>query len=629
MAKLAWYLNRLKAMNPIEPIWRVQQQTLYAIERQRHKGRCLLIPDADRILGELENKGIIQQFPLPDWHACFSRDASWPLVPSSRLQYKQNDLYGDARANWELNRLQILPALAWKYLKQGHEPSLHQAITYFYHWISNNPFLMGISWTSIMELAIRAYSLLITADILKRADPQDPHTPMLLSTITDLMACACRIMSYVTRHISKFSSANNHLIVEMVLLGIAGDHLGKSSWRRKANRVLEREILRQNWPDGVNKEQSLHYHLFVLEACLLHGTALLRAGSSLSDSYKERLHRMSCFAADMMAVNGYSPHIGDSDEGILLNLDVDKPEYGLYVLQFAGLLLGKSYIPEYPLHQSLIYLFDCLEAGQCVSVRDNGTTAHYPLGGHTIFKHRQDGCEAMVTFDHAPLGFGKTAAHGHADALSITLTVNGIPFIVDPGTYIYHAEKEWRDYFRRTIHHNTIALDGKDQSEMRGAFLWGRKARAWVELFEKGPDMDRIVAGHDGYRPCTHIRELRFYKPGPMVIIDTLDLKGDTAYEMTFCLDKAIKAEPDASGSRIILHNGSIRIHMCTTEHLILEKGWVSEVYGNKHETTVIKARNRGKGQVRIVTAFSVGSPVWIDNRRISTENQSLDLTEP
>jgi hypothetical protein len=82
---------------------------------------------------------------------------------------------------------------------------------------------------------------------------------MLLSTITDLMACACRIMSYVTRHISKFSSANNHLIVEMVLLGIAGDHLGKSSWRRKANRVLEREILRQNWPDGVNKEQSLHY----------------------------------------------------------------------------------------------------------------------------------------------------------------------------------------------------------------------------------------------------------------------------------------------------------------------------------------------------------------------------------
>ena len=83
--------------------------------------------------------------------------------------------------------------------------------------------------------------------------------------------------------------------------------------------------------------------------------------------------------------------------------------------------------------------------------------------------------------DAGPLGFLSIAAHGHADCLSLLLSVSGKELLVDPGTYCYHTEREWRDYFRSTAAHNTVRVDGVDQSQIAGAFLWAEKAEASVE----------------------------------------------------------------------------------------------------------------------------------------------------
>ena len=60
------------------------------------------------------------------------------------------------------------------------------------------------------------------------------------------------------------------------------------------------------------------------------------------------------------------------------------------------------------------------------------------------------------------------AAHAHADALSIELRCGGVEVLVDPGTYTYQGEPEWRTYFRSTIGHNCLELGGEDQSVAGG-----------------------------------------------------------------------------------------------------------------------------------------------------------------
>jgi hypothetical protein len=84
--------------------------------------------------------------------------------------------------------------------------------------------------------------------------------------------------------------------------------------------------------------------------------------------------------------------------------------------------------------------------------------------------------EIWCRCDHGPHGFLSIAAHAHADALSIEVRHGGVDILADPGSYCYHGETEWRAYFRSTLGHNTLELDGANQSVLGGP-LCGRDTR--------------------------------------------------------------------------------------------------------------------------------------------------------
>ena len=82
------------------------------------------------------------------------------------------------------------------------------------------------------------------------------------------------------------------------------------------------------------------------------------------------------------------------------------------------------------------------------------------------------GPEIWCRCDGGPHGYLAIAAHAHADALSIEVRCGGVDILADPGTYCYFGEPDWRRYFRSTVAHNTLELDGQNQSLSGGPFLW-------------------------------------------------------------------------------------------------------------------------------------------------------------
>ena len=114
--------------------------------------------------------------------------------------------------------------------------------------------------------------------------------------------------------------------------------------------------------------------------------------------------------------------------------------------------------------------------------------------------------------DTGPHGY-LNGGHAHADALSITLTVAGRLLFVDPGTACYTIDPARRDRFRSTRLHNTLALDGRQQSEPDGPFHWATAAAdrglAWCTT----PGFDYVEGAHDGYAPATHRRAV-LSRPG-------------------------------------------------------------------------------------------------------------------
>jgi hypothetical protein len=211
--------------------------------------------------------------------------------------------------------------------------------------------------------------------------------------------------------------------------------------------------------------------------------------------------------------------------------------------------------------------------------------------------------------DAGPLGYLSIAAHGHADALAFTLNVGDREILVDPGTYAYHTEPEWRRYFRSTPAHNTVAIDGQDQSVQAGNFMWTDHARARCIEFEAGQSRQRFVGEHYGYErladPVVHRREINFDPERRLIEVDDmLRCDGEHTARRAWHFAEDCQVERTNSGLRIT--SGRAVVTMEPLEELervdihragsAEQGGWVSRRFGRKVPSTVVFWQSRVKG---------------------------------
>ena len=455
-----------------------------------------------------------------DWNAGFQTTNSWPDSFSYDLEYKQRDDIGDARTNWELNRHFQFALLAKDYAAGRDERFLHEFATLFSDWNRNDPFLHGIAWTSVMETAIRCSNWCYAYAFLDHAD--GPR-----SLLDQLRIGMLNMTDYLTKHYSRYSSANNHLIVEAFAIGQSGILFEKQEWIDFAVKTLTREFSIQNFSDGVNKEQSLHYQAFFMEAVGLLMRLFQKNDIGIPAEWPEWLPRLSRYMADCCGDYGETVVFGDDDEGKILDLHgiPEEPHsYYQYVLGLMSLLLDEQYINLNTLDcETLRWLFtnDEWDRSSRKQKYIPPSVCCYKEGGVTILRSKDR--KILIGIDHGPLGFGSICAHAHADALSFQLFAEGQPVFVDPGTYIYHCDLHARNAFRATRNHNTVYIEGKDQSEMLGAFLWGRKAQAkMIDNKEQDDGSVILTMQHDGYAPIIHTRTMEFDGDRSLIIQDGL-----------------------------------------------------------------------------------------------------------
>ena len=506
-SKWGWYVNRLRAMNVAEVGWRISQKVLQRQERKRYGDTPVSVGSEvfDSGLGKLKfdpkslglnfgnnNYGLNTEASLlkgPD----FGR---WPMTFSYDLDYKQRDNLGDARTCWEKDRHFGWALLAKAYYVSRDEKYRQQLEYNISTWCAENPFLHGISWTSAMELAIRAINWMYALAFLQAAETDNEK----------LRIGVINMIDYLTKHYSRYSSANNHLLVEAAAIGIAGYAFHHQPWQKLALRLLTEELENQNYPDGVNKELSLHYQTFGMEAYLL------LAHVSGERRWNGMLKKGCEYVAHATWREKTVCEFGDDDEGKILDLQGGRWHQWEWVLQLGSLVTGTRYSRFEDSCENTRWLFteEEIEAIKEKPLYDNTASRCFKEGGNSFLRDKED--RVLIGIDHAALGFGAIAAHGHADALSFQMLVDGEPVITDPGTYIYHCDLPHRNAFRKTINHSTVCIDGKDQSEMLGAFLWGKRAECRLEHFSSTDEMDVLTASHDGYKPLIHQRAFEWNK---------------------------------------------------------------------------------------------------------------------
>lgn len=605
MGKISWYVNRLKAMNVKEVVWRLDQKRIQKLEQKRF-ARPRINVGAELFNSEFRDlefnaEALGLNFDNKVFDTCTEihllkglDNEKWPECFSYSLDYKQRDDLGDARSNWEKNRHFDWALLAKAYYVTREDKYFAQLQSSVDVWMERNPFLHGISWTSAMEFAIRSINWMFALAFVRKAGGDLPQLRKGIINITE----------YQTMHYSRYSSANNHLLVEATAIGLAGYAFNYDPWKDLAIRILTEELPKQNYADGVNKELSLHYQTFGMEAYLLlmHVMQKQMNDSRLKindcEGWIPMLQREAEFVAHSVWREQAVCEFGDDDEGKILDLQGGDWHQWDYVLQLASLITGSRYSDFTNDYENIHWLFDKkkIDACKALPMYDALQSKVFAEGGNSFFRDKDD--RVLVGIDHAALGFGSIAAHGHADALSFQMLVDGISVFADPGTYIYHCWIKERDKFRKTINHNTLCLinskgEYKDQSQMLGAFMWGQRATCRLIDYKIGDEVDILVAKHDGYKPITHRREFKWNKNQcELSIVDSVTQV--TPYVVTFMLgaDLSVKKQ---NGWIIETPTALVELHFEGADGVVVEDAEVSPEYGVKVASKAIRVYSHEK----------------------------------
>jgi hypothetical protein len=539
-AAAAWYINRLRQMGPGEVIARLGDELVKARWRLLMGRAAVIGPTTSHPFVELgiaadgltlDSASVAtlvaagerllarrltifgREIPLPGQEEDWFVDADTGVIaPRSTyafdIEARNPVVVGNHKFLLEPSRLQHTILLAGAYFVTEREPFAQLAAAQLQSWWRANPFLTGVHWTSGIEVGLRLVSF--------------AWARRTLAGWTDIRNCfedsalACqqiyRHQQYLASLRSHGSSANNHLIAELLGLYIGATAFPwfreSQDWAASAAEGLEREALRQVFSDGISREQASEYHGFVLEMLMTAAIEGILAGRPFSQAFHDVIARMADAWAAVLDTQLQPPRQGDSDDAYVLLLDApDRRRRAQSLLAAAGALVDAA--PWWPavapdLRSSV---FTAVRQGRVADPGQSGSSPErrpnlFPDAGLALLRDLEPGSDELwCRCDHGPHGYLSIAAHAHADALSIEVRHGGVGLLVDPGTYCYLTEPETRRYFRSTIGHNCLELDGEDQAFYGGPFLWLDAPKAYLvdATGLGGGSIARWIARHEGY----------------------------------------------------------------------------------------------------------------------------------
>jgi len=566
--------------------------------------------------------------PEIDWHSDRVHGKRAPRKPWFNVRYLDYNEAGDSKVTWELNRHQHFVTLAKAFGLSGDAKYASELFAQWHHWHSQNPYPIGINWASSLEVAFRSLSWIWTYFLM--ADSPAMPSGFRLSWLRALAVSGRHIECYL----STYFSPNTHLLGEVVALFFIGtlcpEIPSAARWKQLGWKLVQREATRQVRGDGLHFEQSTYYHVYALDFFLQ--SAILASVNQIEvpEEFDRTLEMMLDVLA-ALARGGIVPGFGDDDGGRLFDPARNRMLHMTDPLATGAVLFGRGdfkVLAGGPREETLWLLGEAgiREFGRIAAIPVPESSAAFRASGLYLMSGESQKWQLVV--DAGPQG-AHTAGHGHADALSVTLTASGRELLMDSGTFEYVGPDSEREHYCITRAHNPLMIAGKDQAQPRGPFGWQRLPLVQAEGWISGRTFDLFVGSHDGYsrlpNPAIHRRFVLAARAGLFLVRDLVLGFGEYSLDLFWHLDPGLVEDADDS----FLHGG-IGLRVVTVDghewSRNLEEHFHSPVYGVKQaHKTLHFARTAQLPQEFVTLLVPISTPVGAEGTlsKISESSES------
>lgn len=321
----------------------------------------------------------------------------------------------------------------------------------------------------------RLQFLLVTLDLLKEDLNLHQKEEHLLSIYRQYLLLGRN----TERHL-----LGNHYLENLITLAIVSLLFNDHKGYRKYSRRLFGQLRKQFLADGMHQELSLMYHKILLEGLLRLAYAYQYLGHKDLTPLMKALQPMLNVAASLELGMGRTPLFNDAGDNVAK---------GIGQLMAAAAPLGIVPVTG-----------DAFAASGYYKLYDGNLSLMADVG--------------RIAADHIP-------GHGQCDCLSFELSVAGVPLLVNSGTFAYQGPL--RAHFRSTAAHNTVLINGQEQSQ---CWREHRVARR-ISRFSGSLNGQNFQGSYRNYRGDRHQRSITL-SDGQLKVTDTVKaLVGDARAE--------------------------------------------------------------------------------------------------
>ncbi len=481
----------------------------------------------------------------------YGDDIDWQYWP-----VKDNEL------RWQLHRMKWWAPMGKRYRQTGDERYTREWCAQYLDWIEKNPLTEYRRDESIDLLtADNVYFAWRPLEVSDRLEFQiHQFIYFLPSPNFDAPFLEAFLKNYhrhATHIMQNFSKQGNHLLFEAQRLIFAGvffqEFKDAPTWRRRGVEILNREIQRQVYDDGMQYELDPHYHL---EAINIFFNALYMMDANgyrgeFPEEYLQTIERMIEIHANYSFPDYTNPMFSDAKLH-------DKPSVLTYYQKWAKVFADNALI-----------CYMASEGNECGEPKY--LSRAFSTSGFYILRNGWGDDATQMTIKAGPPAFW----HNQPDNGTFELWHKGRNFFPDSGSYVYAGGKEineLRNWFRQTQVHNTLTLNGKDIEQGDTKLIsWRTKGKS-----------DMLSIENPSYGGLTHRRTIFFVNRKFYVIVD--EATGDAAgeVELNYNLVEGAFVAPDSQQIATDFADGNnISLTVVADKPLTLreEQGWVSRSY--------------------------------------------------
>ncbi|GAB6167988.1 heparinase II/III family protein [Clostridium carnis] len=382
----------------------------------------------------------------------------------------------------------------------------------------------------------------------------------------------------------------------------------------------------QVFDDGSHWEQSVMYHVEVLNCSMKVINTCENFGFELSKEYKEKVHSMARYFMYCGGPKSIQEAQGDSDRtdirDVLVKAAILFNDKELKSLAFKKIDLSSIY----SLGRKGFEKYSKIEAELPKELNKS-----FVDSGNIYIRSGFEKDASFTYVQNGTLGSG----HGHSDLGHFSIYYKGEPFLVDSGRYTYVEEDIMREYLKCAKAHNVVVID-KDPFSIPDK-SWGYKKYGDVlknYFINKEnisyAEVPYIANLNDGTNYIA-IRKVLFISPNIWVVANDVRCNGEHYCENYYNLDSLVKLEKHNEYLLATNKDAKLRIYNYKVDDINIQNGYISTNYNEIKNNKKIVTSSKFINYIRnydIIIGETAGDNISIREGELKQYNSSVRVKE-